>query len=234
MTTAPGSADSPPMAPLLDRPVRSLPPVVRVALGHLVLALIIGLLTGVLWNRIVSLPRYVLGDNGVASMTERDLAHFFTTDFWYSVIGLVVGVGLGVWTWWRSGRRGWVVVPLAVVASLVAALVCWWVGVAMDPANFDERLSAASPGQSVPVDFTLEAVSAVALWPLGAVIPLMLASALLPENAERGGGGWRRRRLARPSQASIAAGSRPAMPGGPTVRGNAPVTNPAPDAPSLD
>lgn len=179
----PTGTTSSPRSPegLMDRPVRSLSPFARSVVVQGVAAALLGALAGALWNWVVDLPGYTVGEDGVATMSERQLVGLFTVDYWFSVIGLLVGLLLGVWAWMTIGRRGWWVVVVAVLTSALAGIIAWRIGEALGPQHFEERLGRATQGQVVPVDFALSAHSALAMWPLGAVIPIMIASAFLPE-----------------------------------------------------
>ncbi|MBO1030182.1 hypothetical protein IPV09_02390 [Tessaracoccus sp. SD287] len=220
MTHVAHSSSAEPQSPespgLLNRPVRRLAPGTRRILAYLAAGLPIGLLTGVIWHLVANPPGYLVAQNGAATMSERGLAAWFSADFWFAIIGLVVGLAIGVWGWLWFGRRGWVLVPLVLGTAVISALLCWWVGEVMGPTNFDERLSQAVPGDVVPIDLELTSLSALAAWPLGAIIPVVIASAFLTDPAdylER----WRAGRV----RASTTMLSEPVMPGGPTVTGRA-------------
>lgn len=204
---------SPSSPGLLERPVGHLSPAWRRVVLYLAAAVLVGVVAGALWQGFTGLPGYTVADNGSASMTERDLTGFFSADFWFTMIGLVAGIGLGVWGWWWFAARGWVLVPLTVLAAVVAALLCWWVGETLGPSNFDERLSQAAPGQVVSIDMDLRSHSALAAWPLGAVLPVMIASAFFSEPGERP------RRIRSRAVPVADAHPTPAMPGGPVVSG---------------
>lgn len=198
--------------PGLERPVLTLSRRTLMLAVHVVSALVLGVLAGVVWNLVVTLPAWRVGSGGTASTTERDLAGFFTTDFWFSVIGALAGLLLGAWAWWWFHHRGWIVVAIALLVPLAAGLVCWWVGEAMGPQGFEQRLAQASPGDLVPIDFRLEAWVALALWPLGAMLPVMVGSAFLPDPDDRALRRLRRRHAARARQ--VIAPDRAASPEG--------------------
>lgn len=146
--------------------------------GYLLLCVLIGVGAGVLWERIVHLPGYTVGQNGTASTTERGLAQFVAGDAWFSCIGFFVGIGLGIVAWKWFGRLGWPVVVVAVVGAVCSGLVCWWVGYQLGPGNFDARLAAARPGDFVPIALTLRTPVTLLVWAFGAVIPVLLRSSL--------------------------------------------------------
>ncbi len=145
---------------------------------YLVASAGIGAVAGVLWWQVVTLPVYTVGSNGGASTTERGLTEYISGDAWFSLIGFVVGIGLGIVAWRVFRDIGWPVVPLVVLATMIAALVCWLVGWKLGPGPFSPRLTEAQVGASVPIELTVRARAAVLFWPFGAVLVVMLGSSL--------------------------------------------------------
>jgi hypothetical protein len=150
---------------------------VRIAL-FFALALGLGAAGGVVWWAVVDLPNYLVNSEGGAAINERGLAEFIASDAWFSAIGLVVGLGLGMVGWRSFGRIGWPVVPLVLLSAVAAALICWLVGYQLGPGDFAARLAAARPGDLVPIELTLRAKAALLSWPFFAVIPVLLGSSL--------------------------------------------------------
>ncbi|RCK71117.1 hypothetical protein DT076_01210 [Desertihabitans brevis] len=143
--------------------------------------LLVGALSGLVWWAVVDLPGYVIAADGRAATTERGLAQHFGSDAWFVLIGAVAGLLLGLVAWWRLVRIGWPVIPLALVGATVAALLCWMVGHALGPGDFAARLSAAQPGETVPIQLTLGAPVSLVVWPFFATIPILLWSSLAPD-----------------------------------------------------
>jgi hypothetical protein len=164
--------------PLADGPtVRRWPDARRVGL-FVALGLGLGALSGVVWWAVTDLPTYRVVDGGGAVTSERGLAGYIASDAWFVVCGAVVGLVVGVLAWRWFGRTGWLVVVLTAVVGAAAGLLCWAVGYRIEPAPFSVRLAAAQPGDLVPIDLTVRAKAALVVWPLFAVIPVLLASSL--------------------------------------------------------
>ena len=142
------------------------------------LGLGVGALAGVIWQAVVVLPTYTIGAQGAAATTERGLASYIGGDAWFVVCALVAGIGLGVLGWRLFGRAGWPVVPVVVLVTLAAGLVCWVVGQHLGPGPFEARLSAAAPGDVVPIELTVRARAALVTWPLFGIVPVLLAASL--------------------------------------------------------
>jgi hypothetical protein len=160
-----------------DRRTRSWPDARRVAL-FVALGLGLGALSGVVWWAVTDLPTFRVLQTGGAVTSERGLAAYIAADAWFVVCGAVVGLVVGLLAWRWFGRVGWPVVVLTVVLGAAAGLLCWAVGHELGPGTFDVRLAAAHPGDVVPIDLTVRARAALLVWPLFAVIPVLLGSSL--------------------------------------------------------
>ncbi len=144
----------------------------------------LGALAGVVWWAVVDLPVFVVGPNGGASTSQQGLTQYVAGDAWFSLIGFVVGLGIGFAAWRVFRRIGWPVVPLVIVASVAAALLCWWVGWELGPGPFPPRLAEAQDGASVPIELTVRARVAVLVWPFAAVMVVLLGASLGRDDEE--------------------------------------------------
>lgn len=148
----------------------------------LVAAMVVGIAAAVVWRLVVRLPSYVVQPDLHATITERGLTEVFASDAWYVVLGVICGAGLGVATWRRFRTLGWMSAFLAAGLGLVAGLVCWQLGQLLSGTPFDERLATAKPGDVVPIGLALRSPSALAVWAFAAVTPILLGSALGPDD----------------------------------------------------
>lgn len=142
------------------------------------LGLGLGALSGVGWWAVTDLTTFRVVTGGRAVTSERGLAGYVAADAWFVVCGAVVGLVVGVLAWRWFSRVGWLVVVLAAVVGVGAGLLCWAVGYRIGPGAFAVRLAAARPGDLVPIDLTVRARGALVVWPLFAVIPVLLGSSL--------------------------------------------------------
>lgn len=141
------------------------------------LAIALGSIAGFVWVRVVTPPAYVVQPDGHATIAQRDLGTIVAADAVFVILGLVGGLVLGVFAWLWFRRHGFVSGLAAVGAGLLAGMTCWTVGGLLEPPPFVERLAQAQPGEVVPLDVTLHAPSALAVWAFAAVaVPLFAAS----------------------------------------------------------
>lgn len=176
--STPSSDPAAPLVPFLDEPVVSHWPDARHLGAYVGLALGLGALAGVLWWLVTDLPTFRVVTGGGAVTSERGLAGYVAADAWFVVLGAVVGLVLGVLAWRTFRRVGVAVVVVAAVAGAAAAGVCWAVGHLIGPGSFEVRLAAAKPGDLVPIDLTVRARAVLLVWPLFAVVPVLLGSSL--------------------------------------------------------
>ncbi|MDO5533987.1 MAG: hypothetical protein Q4F65_04975 [Propionibacteriaceae bacterium] len=149
-----------------------------------VFAVLVGGVGALLWAYVAVLPAWTVFPDGHAELAPTGRAQVFSATFWYCMIALVGGLGIGVAAWIRLRSLGWPVAVLTTALALVAGLTTWWLGEVFGPGPFPERLAAAQAGDLVPVALRLQAPSALAIWVFAAVaVPLFMAS-LGPEWAK--------------------------------------------------
>lgn len=134
---------------------------------------ITGVLAGVLWHTVVTVPTFLTASDGSVQMTERAQSQIFTMDAAFSLIGLLLGLLLGVLTWQLWSVHGWRAVVVGLLASLAAGMLCWGVGVLLGPTDFATRVVTAQTGDRVPVDFDLRARSALGAWCAGTMLAMV-------------------------------------------------------------
>lgn len=167
-----------------------------------VAALVVGIAAAVIWRLAVHLPAYLVQADGSATVTERALTQFFAADALYVLLGVGFGALIGIFTWRRFKNLGWLSALLAAGLGVLAGLVCWQLGQLLSGASFDERLASAQPGDVVPIALALRSPSALAVWAFAAVTPILLGSALGPdeEAGPREPRNRRSRRSAKPAE----------------------------------
>lgn len=145
------------------------------------LALIVvtgGLACGMVWHWVVRVPNFITGEDGSATISERAASQVFRCDGAFVVIGLLAGLLIGVLSWRLLRHIGWLVSIVTAFAALLSGCCCWALGVMLGPNNFAERVSKAVAGDQVPIDFGLHSFAALLVWPLAAVLPILLYSTL--------------------------------------------------------
>lgn len=151
--------------------------------AYLALSVVLGALGGIMWSWVAPLPTYLVGDDMVATITERGNTAIIGSDVTFAAITAVIGLVLGALGWMFLHRQGWLVVVMPLVASFAASLVAWRVGLLVGESGFVERLAGAQAGDVVQIDLALRSVSALIVGPFFAITPVMLMAAFWPEAA---------------------------------------------------
>lgn len=144
-------------------------------------AILVGALAALLWSALAQVPSFTVAADGHATMDELGMSKVASADWWFSVLGLVIGLALGVAVWALLRSIGWPVALVCVGVALLSGITCWLLGEALGPSSFSARIAAAQPGDVVPMDLQLHAWSALAVWPFAAIAVPLFAASLGPE-----------------------------------------------------
>ena len=139
---------------------------------------VVAIVGGLVWNRLVDLPAYIVGDDFQARMSEISLSRIVAADVYFGVVGLVGGLMLGVTAWLLFRRLGWTVSLIAAGGAALAGLLARWVGQFIGPRNFEERIAAATRGDAVTVNFGGHTWVPLAVWAGAAVVPILFGALL--------------------------------------------------------
>jgi hypothetical protein len=169
---------------------------VAVVLGSL---LVLGVLCGVLWWRVVDPAEFTKTARG-AAMGEAELGKRFDADAWFVVIGGCAALAAGlVLTAWRS-RNVLLTSGLLVLGSVLAAGAMALVGHLLGPRDPAAALRAARLGTKVPERLALGArpllplrpylaqtASVYLAWPIGALAGALLVLVAGPDPDAKNG-----------------------------------------------
>ncbi len=143
-----------------------------------VASLAAGLVAGVLW-RWIAVPRLPLArvDGDTVVVDETEIVKAFNADGWFAVLGLVAGLVLGALAQ-RRHRDGGAVVPLTLaVAGGAGSLLAWWLGMLIGPGPLATRAEEVPAGARLPLPLDLSAPGVLLLWPIAALVALLLTAA---------------------------------------------------------
>ncbi len=135
---------------------------------------LVAFLSGWLWHTIASLPSYTASEDGSVVITERAQSQIFVVDALYVAIAVVAGLALGAVAWLLFCKDGWICAVIAAIFPTISGLLCWGIGVILGPRDFAQRVADAVPGDLITPNFTLHTWVPVCIWPLFAIIPIML------------------------------------------------------------
>lgn len=140
--------------------------------------IVLGFLVAVVWVNVVD-PWYwsVRGDRVV--MGESEAGGQFAAVAWFAGLGMVVsalwGALLAI-----VGRSTWLLVPLVVVTTVIAALIAWRVGIWFGPAD-PQSVQGLAEGDRVPAALVVDTLAAFIAWPAAGLVGVLAAIVLAPD-----------------------------------------------------
>jgi len=156
----PGTAAGPPAAvppypvavptgwPAADRPRRSWRRSLGVHLGALLVLVLLGLPFGLVWAAVAPGVPVLRTEDG-AILAQPQPEEFIAADGWFSLLGLVLGVGAAIAAWaLLRQHRGPVGMLVVVVGMLGAATLAWQVGRRIGLSGYERLLRDAPAGTS--------------------------------------------------------------------------------------
>ena len=156
----------------------------------LLACVLVGILTGLVWELVTPLPQFqVVGRRAISSGAIEDETAV-AADGWFAVCAGVAGIlsAIAVFVRVRSAR----ISALAglTLGGLLASVLAWRVGVLLGPDSVRAGAAGMSDGETFSGPLRLSAVGVLFAWPLTALITYFALAAGLDPN---------RPHLARPS-----------------------------------
>ena len=139
---------------------------------------VVAVVAGLVWNALVDLPAYIVGEDFQARMSETSLSRIVAADVFFCLVGVVGGLVLGVTAWLLFRRLGWPVTLIGAGGAGLAGYLARWVGQIIGPRNFEERIAAATRGDAVTVNFGSHTWVPLAVWAGMAVVPIIFGALL--------------------------------------------------------
>jgi hypothetical protein len=161
-----------------------------------------GFAGGAAWAALADPPKALItqridesGDlvRGAFLVSEVSYDHQVTVTLWFLAVGIVGGLVAGALIGLLGRRLGPVTVGAAVLMSAVATGIAAWSGITMfGPDGPHDQ--AGSLGDLVPTALSITSDVAYLGWPIGALLGVLIATAVLPTTAfktPQGGGAVR-------------------------------------------
>jgi hypothetical protein len=160
------------------------------AVASILGGVVAGFAGGAAWAALADPPKALITQRGAFLVSEVSYDHQVTVTLWFLVVGIVGGLVAGAVIGLLGRRLGPVAVGAAVLMSAVATGLAAWSGIhAFGPDG--PQPHAGSPGDLVPTALSITSDVAYLGWPIGAMLGVLIATALLPTSAfktPQGGG----------------------------------------------
>jgi hypothetical protein len=139
-----------------------------------------GFAGGAVWEKLADPPLALVTRQGVFLASEAGYDHRVVETLWFFVVGIVGGIVVGAVVGLIGRRHGVVAVVAAALMSAVASGLAAWSGIHVFGPDVSSQLAGAGPGDQVRTALTIGSDVAYLGWPIGALIGVLLAAAVLP------------------------------------------------------
>jgi hypothetical protein len=145
--------------------------------------LLLGVAAGFVWVWLAHPAEWEVNANGIV-LTEAAAKGQFSVIVVFVLIGVVASF---LWAWFAVTELreiGWLITPLVIVATLLAAVIAWRLGVQFGPA--DPR-SVAHPavGDMLPSKLAIDGVPPFLAWPIFGLLGVLWAGSWDRREAEQ-------------------------------------------------
>lgn len=130
--------------------------------------LVLAVVAALLWVWLAEPAEWEAREGGVV-LTEAASRGQFSVIAVFVLIGVVASL---VWGWaagWLLSDLGWLMVPVVVVLTIVAAVVTWQIGVVLGPPA-PSSVTGVSVGDRIPAQLEIDGLAPFLAWPIFGLI----------------------------------------------------------------
>jgi hypothetical protein len=142
-----------------------------------------GFAGGAVWAAVADPPLASVTRQGVFLASEAGYNQRVAESLWLLVVGLVGGILVGAIVGVVGRRLGLTAIVAAVAAAAVATGIAAWSGIHVFGPDLGAQLADARPGDQVRTALTVTSDVAYLGWPIGALLGLLVITALIPSSA---------------------------------------------------
>lgn len=139
-----------------------------------ILMLLLGIVAGLAWLWLADPAEWEVTARGIV-LTESASQGQFSVLVTFVAVGALVSLAWGWGVGWRLQELGWVLTPLVVVMTVLAALVAWRIGVALGPPS-PATVADPSLGDRIPAQLKVDGIVPFLVWPIFGLIGLVGAT----------------------------------------------------------
>lgn len=161
-------------------------PVVRKIWLSVAVMLLLGVAVGLVWQWQAKPAEWLVREDGSIVLTEMAARDKFGVIVVFVIAGAVASLVWGFLTTFILRDLGWKLTPLAVAATLVAAVIAWRVGIEFGPIG---PSAAVDPkvGELLPSKLEIDGVTPFLVWPIFGVLGVVLSTWMSKEAPEHVG-----------------------------------------------
>lgn len=155
-------------------PGASRPTSIRRLVAASLVMLLLGVVAGVVWIQLANPAEWEAREGGLV-LTEAAARGQFSVIVVFVLIGAVASL---LWGWgatWALPDLGWLLIPVAVVLTILAAVIAWRVGVELGPPP-PGSVAGVAVGDRVPAQLSIDGVPPFLAWPIFALVGVIGAT----------------------------------------------------------
>lgn len=136
--------------------------------------LLLGIAAGFVWLWLANPAEWEARAEGIV-LTEAAAKGEFSVIVVFVLIGAVTS---WLWAWATTvvlGDIGWVITPIVVVLSVLAAVIAWRVGVELGPPD-PASVPGVEVGDTIPAQLAVDGVAPFLVWPIFALVGVVLGT----------------------------------------------------------
>lgn len=126
--------------------------------------LLLGVAAGFVWQLLASPAEWEVSNRGLI-MDEAASKGQFSVIVVFVAVGAVASLAWGAFTAWTLRDLGWIVTPFIIVATLIASVLAWRLGVLLGPPD-PSSVNGVSVGGHIPARLAIDGVSPFLVWPI--------------------------------------------------------------------
>lgn len=146
-------------------------------------AVLLGVLSGLLWWQLAEPSQWEVRDFGIV-MTEEGSRGQFGVIATFVLVGAIASLVWGFAVCLVGRRSGWELVVSVMIGSVVAAVVAWQVGIWVGPPA-PGSVPGLSVGDTVPDQLGVDTLAPFLVWPFAAMIGMLPASVAMRGHDDR-------------------------------------------------
>jgi hypothetical protein len=135
---------------------------------------LLGVVGGTVWLLLADPARWEARDGGIV-LTEAASRGQFQVVVVFVIVGLVGSLCAG----WGIAQLlpdvGWLLTPVVIVVTSLAALIAWRLGVALGPPS-PTSVRGVQPGDTLPAQLAVDAVAPFLVWPIFGLLGALAAT----------------------------------------------------------
>lgn len=136
--------------------------------------LMLGIASGLVWIWLAEPAQWEARDGGLV-LTEAASQGQFSVIVVFVAVGIVASLVWAAAAGWALSDLGWLLVPVVVVVTTLAAVLAWRVGVELGPPS-PGSASGVSTGDRVPARLEIDGLAPFLVWPIAGLVGVIAST----------------------------------------------------------